>query len=63
MHRDEVLNLPRGTDVIPARKARGMGGGGTTVNNFNFNGGVIMQDEAIEFVNKARLAWERAGNA
>ena len=36
---------------------------GSTVNNFNFNGGVIMQDEAIEFVNKARLAWERAGNA
>ena len=47
----EVVDLPRGSNVTPN------GGGGAV--NINFYGGVILQDEAIEFVNKARLAWER----
>ena len=51
----EIVNLPRGSNVTPN------GGGGTTV-NINVNGSMVMEHEVIEFVNKARLAWERAGN-
>jgi hypothetical protein len=28
----EIVNLPRGSQVIPAHRSRGMGGGGVTVN-------------------------------
>ena len=55
----ELVNLPRGSDVIPS----GRGGSSmTTVVNMNFYGD-IYGDDFDRRVNEARLRWERAGNA
>ena len=55
----ELVNLPRGSDVIPS----GRGGSSmTTVVNMNFYGD-IYGDDFDRRVNEARLRWERRGNA
>ena len=55
----ELVNLPRGADVIP----NGRGGPTmTTVVNMNFYGD-IYGDDFDRRVNEARLRWERRGNA
>jgi len=33
VHKDEIINLPRGSQVIPANDARNMGGGLTQIIN------------------------------
>ena len=54
----ELVNLPRGSDVIPS----GRGGSSmTTVVNMNFYGD-IYGDDFDRRVNEARLRWERRGN-
>ena len=54
----ELVNLPRGSDVIPS----GRGGSTmTTVVHMNFYGD-IYGDDFDRRVNEARLRWERRGN-
>ena len=60
VHGGEIITyLPPGSGVTPA--GQGMGGGGMTV-SLNFYGDVLTGEDFDERVNKALLAFERAGN-
>ena len=61
----ELVNLPRGSDVIPNVRGGGGGsrGGGGNSLTVIIEGNVMNGEDFSRAVNEARLRWERAGNA
>ena len=59
----ELVNLPRGSDVIPNHRLgmAGAGGGGSTVSH-NYYGDVLTIEDFQKMVNEARTSFGRRGN-